>query len=147
MFLFFFFFFYCTCEATYAVTFQDSFKGSLQYWHMLRRHHIIATGDGREKNNQVIYLLTGEKEEKKTLTWNIHSQHAKEQESHFNSKEKGKRLHLLRVRACVHILNLEENDKTRLHSFWHSHIQHLIPDIHIRPCHHRHNLKCASRHI
>ena len=57
-----------TCEATYAVMFQDSFKGSLQLWHMLSRHHIIATGDGREKNNQlyqVRYLLTGEKDEKK----------------------------------------------------------------------------------
>jgi len=32
---------------------------------MLSRHHIIATADGREKNNQVRYLLTGEKEEKK----------------------------------------------------------------------------------
>lgn len=91
-----------------------------------------------------IYLLE-KKKKKKTLAWNIHNHHAQEKEPHFNSKEKGKRLHLLHVHACVHILNLEEDDKTTLHSFWHSHIQHLTPDIHIRPCHHRHNLKCANQ--
>lgn len=98
----------------------------------------------KKKKKLDIYLLE-RKKKKKTLTWNVHNQHA--QEPHFNSKEKGKRLHLLRVHACVHILNLEEDDKTTLHSFWHSHIQHLNPDIHIRPCHHRHNLKCASWQI